>query len=82
MKVYKEKIGVVVSNKMTKTLVVQVEKIYKHPKYGKFVKKSKRFYAHDESQTAIIGNKVRIVETRPISRLKRWRLVEILTPQK
>lgn len=82
MKVYKEKIGVVVSNKMTKTLVVQVEKTYKHPKYGKFIKKSKHFYAHDESQTAVIGNKVKIVETRPISRLKRWRLVEILTPQK
>jgi len=82
MKVYKEKIGVVVSNKMMKTLVVQVEKTYKHPKYGKFIKKSKCFYAHDELQTAIIGNKVRIVETRPISRLKRWRLAEILTPQK
>ena len=74
----KEKIGVVVSDKMNKTIVVSVETTFKHPKYGKFVKKRKKFYAHDELEKTKIGDTVRIVETRPLSKLKRWRLVEVI----
>lgn len=78
----KEKIGVVVADKMQKTIVVSVEATYKHPKYGKFVKKSKNFYTHDELEKTEIGDVVRIMETRPLSKLKRWRLVEILSKGK
>lgn len=74
----KQKIGVVVSNKMDKTIAVQVERRLMHPLYGKFVKRSKKFFAHDEENTCNIGDKVRIMETRPLSKMKRWRLVEIL----
>jgi len=74
----KQKIGVVVSNKMDKTISVQVERRLMHPLYGKFVKRSKKFFAHDEENTCNIGDKVRIMETRPLSKMKRWRLVEIL----
>ena len=74
----KQKSGVVVSNKMDKTIAVSVERRLMHPLYGKFVKRSKKFIAHDEENTCNIGDRVRIMETRPISKLKRWRLVEIL----
>lgn len=74
----KEKIGVVVSNKMQRTIVVAVERKLKHPIYGKFMKKTSKFMAHDEENTCNIGDTVRIVETRPLSKSKCWRLVEIL----
>lgn len=74
----KEKIGVVTSNKMNKTIVVSVERKVKHPLYGKFVKTTKKFYAHDEKAECGIGDTVRIMETRPLSKTKRWRLVEII----
>lgn len=74
----KERIGVVVSNKMEKSIVILVERKVKHPKYGKFVKKSTKFMAHDEKNEANIGDTVRIMETRPLSKNKCWRLVEIV----
>jgi len=74
----KERVGIVTSNKMTKTITVLVERKMQHPIYGKFVKKSKKFAAHDEKDECNIGDTVRIMETRPISKNKRWRLVEIL----
>ena len=74
----KERIGVVASNKMDKTIVVVIERRTKHPIYGKFVKKSKRFFAHDEKNECNIGDTVRIMETRPLSKNKHWRLVEII----
>jgi len=73
-----EKIGVVVSARMQKTIVVEVERRVPHPLYKKIVTRRKKFYAHDEEQTARVGDVVRIVESRPLSRLKRWRLVEVL----
>jgi len=78
----KERIGVVVSNKMEKSIVVLVERKVKHPLYGKFVKKSTKFMAHDEKNEAIIGDTVRIMETRPLSKNKCWRLVEIVEKAK
>ncbi|MCW3074847.1 MAG: rpsQ [Flaviaesturariibacter sp.] len=74
----KTRIGVVSSNKMTKTITVKVERKVKHPLYGKFVKKTTSFHAHDEQNEASIGDVVRIMETRPLSKTKRWRLVEIV----
>ena len=74
----KERIGVVVSNKMDKSIVILVERKVKHPKYGKFVKKSTKFMAHDEKNEANMGDTVRIMETRPLSKTKKWRLVEIV----
>ncbi len=74
----KEKVGLVVSNKMEKSIVVQVERRVKHPKYGKFVKKTSTFAAHDENNECGIGDTVRISETRPLSKTKCWRLVEII----
>ena len=74
----KERIGVVVSNKMDKSIVVMVERKVKHPKYGKFVKTSTKFMAHDEKNECNIGDTVRIMETRPLSKNKCWRLVEII----
>jgi small subunit ribosomal protein S17 len=74
----KERIGVVVSNKMQKSIVVQVERREKHPKYGKFVKKTSKFAAHDENNDCNMGDTVRISETRPLSKNKCWRLVEII----
>lgn len=73
----KQKTGVVVSSKMDKTIAVQVERRLMHPIYGKFVKRSKKFFAHDEENTCNVGDLVRIMETRPLSKNKRWRLVEI-----
>lgn len=78
----KTRIGVVSSNKMTKTITVAVERKVKHPIYGKFVKKTTKFHAHDENNTAGIGDTVRIMETRPLSKTKRWRLVEIIEKAK
>ncbi|GAB4130106.1 MAG: 30S ribosomal protein S17 [Raineya sp.] len=78
----KEKIGKVVSNKMNKSIVVAVERRVKHPIYGKFMKKTTKFMAHDEKQECMIGDVVRIMECRPLSKLKRWRLVEILEKAK
>jgi len=74
----KERTGVVVSDKMEKSMVVAVVIREKHPIYGKFMKKTKKFHAHDEENTCNIGDTVRIMETRPLSKTKRWRLVEIL----
>lgn len=74
----KERIGVVKSNKMQKTIVVAVERKVKHPKYGKFLKTTKTFKAHDENNDCNIGDTVKIMETRPMSKDKNWRLVEIV----
>ena len=74
----KEIIGKVVSNKMDKTITVSVERKVKHPKYGKFVKKTSKFKAHDEKNECNVNDIVRVMETRPLSKDKRWRLVEIV----
>ncbi len=74
----KTRIGIVSSNKMDKTITVTVERKVKHAKYGKFLKQSKKFHAHDEKGECNIGDTVKIMETRPLSKTKRWRLVEIL----
>ncbi|HEY8387321.1 MAG TPA: 30S ribosomal protein S17 [Parasegetibacter sp.] len=74
----KVRIGVVSSNKMDKTITVAVERKVKHPIYGKFVKKTTKFHAHDEKNECSIGDLVKIMETRPLSKTKRWRLVEIV----
>ena len=78
----KERIGVVVSNKMDKTIVVAVERKEKHPLYGKFVKKTTKFVAQDEKNECGVGDTVRIMETRPLSKTKNWRLVEIVEKAK
>ena len=74
----KERVGQVVSTKMSKTLVVETTTRVPHAKFGKIIKQVKRFYAHDEEGKAQLGDTVRITETRPLSKLKRWRLVEII----
>jgi len=74
----KEKIGVVVSDKMDKSIVVAVARKVKHPIYGKFVNKTTKFHAHDEDNTCNAGDTVKIMETRPLSKTKCWRLVEIM----
>jgi len=74
----KERIGLVLSNKMDKTVTVAAKFKEKHPIYGKFIKKTKKFTAHDEKNECNIGDTVRIMETRPLSKMKRWRLVEII----
>jgi small subunit ribosomal protein S17 len=74
----KEKVGVVTSNKMEKSIVIAVERKVKHEKYGKFLNKTSKFVAHDEKNECNIGDTVRIMETRPLSKTKCWRLVEIL----
>ena len=78
----KERIGIVTSDKMEKSIVVAVERRVKHEKYGKFVKKTTKFTAHDENNTCGIGDLVRIMETRPLSKNKNWRLVEIIEKAK
>lgn len=78
----KERVGMVVSNKMTKTITIAVNRKVKHPIYGKFMTKTTKFMAHDEKNEAGIGDTVRIMETRPLSKNKRWRLVEILEKAK
>ena len=74
----KERVGKVLSDRMTKTVVVECEQHFRHPVYQKVVRSFKKFYAHDEAQQAKKGDVVRIVETRPLSKLKRWRLAEVL----
>lgn len=74
----KQLVGEVVSDKMDKTIIVEVGRRLRHPRYKKVVSRYKKFYAHDEKQEAGIGDLVRIVECRPLSRLKRWRLAEVL----
>jgi len=78
----KSKIGLVLSDKMDKSIIVSVERLERHPLYGKFFKKTSKFVAHDEKNECHIGDKVRIMETRPLSKLKRWRLVEVLEKAK
>ena len=78
----KERIGTVVSNKMEKSIVVTVERKVKHPKYGKFIKKTSKFMAHDEKNECGIGDLVLIAETRPLSKNKNWRLKQILEKAK
>ena len=74
----KERIGIVSSNKMEKSIVISEVKRVKHPMYGKFVLKTKKYVAHDETNDCNIGDTVKIMETRPLSKSKRWRLVEII----
>ncbi len=78
----KTRIGVVSSNKMDKTITVAVERKVKHPIYGKFVKKTTKFHAHDEKNECTIGDVVKIMETRPLSKTKRWRLIEVVEKAK
>ena len=78
----KERVGKVVSNKMQKTITVAVDRKVKHPIYGKFVNRTTKFKAHDEANTAGMGDTVSIMETRPLSKDKRWRLVEIVEKAK
>jgi len=78
----KMRIGVVTSNKMDKTITVAVERKVKHPIYGKFVKKTTKFHAHDEKDECTMGDVVKIMETRPLSKTKRWRLVEVVEKAK
>ena len=74
----KERVGVVSSNKCDKTITVEIKWKEKHPIYGKFVNKTKKYHAHDENNECSIGDTVRLMETRPLSKTKRWRLVEII----
>jgi len=74
----KIKIGIVISDKMDKTVSVEIKRLVKHPKYGKYIKKFSKFKAHDENNEARIGDRVEIMETRPLSKTKNWRLVKIL----
>jgi small subunit ribosomal protein S17 len=74
----KTRVGIVSSNKMDKTIVVKVERKIKHPLYGKFLKKTTSFHAHDEKNECNIGDTVKIMESRPLSKTKRWRLVEVV----
>ena len=78
----KERIGKVVSNKMQKTITIAVDRKVKHPIYGKFVNRTTKFLAHDEKNEAGIGDTVRIMETRPLSKSKRWRLIEVIEKAK
>ncbi len=74
----KENIGIVVSNKMDKTVAVAVTRKMRHPRYQKVFERTNKYYAHDESDALAIGQKVKIMETRPLSKLKRWRVVEVM----
>ncbi len=78
----KTRVGVVSSNKMDKSITVVVERRLQHPIYGKFVKKTNKFMAHDDKNECQIGDKVKIMETRPLSKKKRWRLVEVIEKAK
>jgi small subunit ribosomal protein S17 len=78
----KERVGKVTSNKMTKSITVAIDRKVKHPIYGKFMNKTTKFMAHDEKNEAGIGDTVRIMETRPVSKSKRWRLVEVIEKAK
>lgn len=81
-KLRKERVGLVVSNNMEKSIVVRIERKVKHPIYGKFVRKSTKLVAHDEQNECGIGDKVKIMETRPLSKNKCWRLIEIIEKAK
>ena len=74
----KERVGEVISNRMTKTIIVRVQRRFPHPKFKKVVTGYKKFYAHDEKNEAKVGDRVRIEETRPLSKTKRWRLVQVV----
>ncbi len=78
----KERVGVILKNRMQKTVVVRVERALMHPLYKKEIKTGKKYYAHDEKNECEIGDVVRIMETRPLSKLKRWRVVEIIKKAK
>ena len=78
----KTRVGMVVSNKTDKTITVAVEDNVKHPKYGKIIKRTLKIHAHDENNECTVGDKVRVMETRPLSKTKRWRLVEIIEKAK
>ena len=78
----KERIGIVTSSKMDKSITVAVQRRVKHPIYGKFIGKTTKFMAHDEKNECAVGDKVKIMETRPLSKKKRWRLVEIIEKAK
>lgn len=78
----KQRVGVVTSNKMDKSITVSVERKLRHPIYGKFVKKTKKFMAHDENNECSIGDLVKITESRPLSKMKRWRLIEVIEKAK
>ncbi len=78
----KTRVGIVVSNKMDKTVVVAIQDNVKHPKYGKVIKRTVKFKAHDENNECAVGDKVSIMETRPLSKEKRWRVVEIIEKAK
>jgi small subunit ribosomal protein S17 len=75
----KKREGVVVKDSMNKTIIVKVTRLMQHPRYKKIVKVTKKYYAHDEKNTAKIGDKVRIIESKPLSKLKRWRLLEVIS---
>ncbi len=77
--VRKTRVGVVVSDKMTKTIVVEVERRVPHPRFHKIIRRTSKFYAHDDEGKAKVGDRVEIVETRPMSKLKRWTLKEVLS---
>ena len=81
-KLRKSRIGVVTSNKMEKSITVMVERRLRHPIYGKFVKKTNKFMAHDEKNECTVGDTVKIMETRPLSKNKRWRLIEVIEKAK
>jgi len=74
----KTRIGIVVSNKMKKTITVELERTMKHPIYQRVIKRKSKLYAHDESNECVIGDKVLVMETRPLSKLKRWRLIKVI----
>jgi small subunit ribosomal protein S17 len=74
----KTRVGLVVSNRMQKTIVVAIDRLLRHPQYNRVIKRTSKLYAHDEKNQCQIGDKVLVMETRPLSKLKRWRLVEVL----
>jgi small subunit ribosomal protein S17 len=78
----KTRVGWVVSNKMPKTIVVAIDRLLRHPRYNRVIKRTSKLYAHDEKNQCLIGDKVLVMETRPFSKLKRWRLVEVLEKAK
>ncbi|KPK78795.1 MAG: 30S ribosomal protein S17 [candidate division Zixibacteria bacterium SM23_73] len=78
----KTKVGWVVSNKMQKTIVVAIDRLLRHPRYNRVIKRTSKLYAHDEKDQCQIGDKVKVMETRPLSKLKRWRVVEVMEKAK
>ena len=78
----KTKVGRVVSNKMQKTIVVAIDRLLRHPQYNRVIKRTSKLYAHDEKNQCQIGDKVKVMETKPLSKLKRWRMVEVLKKAK